>query len=54
MNNVWQPCSDIKFHVVTVHLEVLFVQDEFKEGYVQKKGICRAEQAAQLCLEIER
>lgn len=34
-------------------LEVLLVQDEFEEGYVQKKGICRTDQAAQLCLEIK-
>lgn len=48
------PVVILNFMSLLVHLEVLFVQDEFKEGFIQKKGICRAEEAAQLCLEIER
>jgi len=35
-------------------LEVLLVQGESEEGYIQKKAICQAHQAAQLCLEFKR
>lgn len=35
-------------------VEVLIVQDEFEEGDIEKKGMWRAYQAAQLSFETER
>lgn len=34
--------------------DILLVQAEVEEGYGQKRETCRADQAAQLCLEIGR